>query len=495
VSTSIPTFVVVGHVNKGKSSVVATLTEDPTVPIDWTPGTTAHTGAYTLVVDGQPVMRLLDTPGFQDAPAALEWMQLRAHNAAERSQAISDFVRENEGQDRFSDEVELLRNLQQSDAGILYVVDGSRPYRPSHEAEMEILRWSGKPGMALINRIGSHDYSAEWKPVLLQFFNAVRDFDAHKAGFDQRVGLLQSFAEVRDEWKPALQQAVHTLQRERLRRDRNGAELLASSLQRLMTHVEKVSVTVGGGSDSMMSSKDSPAVDEQLRKNYRSELRNLELQQRNQVNRLYGHTTLASAAEEFELLNEDLFSQTSWKVFGLTPRQLALYAAGWGAVLGGGLDLMVGTLSFGAGALLGALTGGIGAWLGSTRLSKTWDSSGAMFKQIFPGETGRYRCFGPLSNPRFAWVLLDRALMHWSMVRDRAHAMTAADAERISDDDKKGIVAHLPKDVRDPLDKGLRQILQSGRTGKEWTEAQHTRFADALMRAVGATTASLSEAG
>ena len=79
-SEQVPTFVVVGHVNKGKSSVVATLTEDPTVPIDWTPGTTATTGAYTLMVEGKPVLRLLDTPGFQDAPAALAWMQKRARN-------------------------------------------------------------------------------------------------------------------------------------------------------------------------------------------------------------------------------------------------------------------------------------------------------------------------------------------------------------------------------------------------------------------------------
>lgn len=401
-------------------------------------------------------------------------MQLRAHNAAERSQAIAAFVREHQGQDRFSDEVELLRNLQTGEAGILYVVDGSRPYRPSHEAEMEILRWSGQPGMALINQIGDHDYSDEWQPVLLQFFNAVRNFDAHQASFEQRVGLLQSFAEVREEWKSSLQQAVLTLQQERLRRDRSGAELVASSLQRLMTHVEKVSVAADGVSDK---------VDGQLRKNYRDQLRNLELQQRNQLNRLYGHDSLATTAGEFELLNEDLFSQTSWKVFGLTPRQLAMYAAGWGALLGGGLDLMVGTLSFGTGALLGALTGGIGAWLGSTRLSKTWDSSGALFKQIFPGETGRYRCFGPLSNPRFAWVLLDRALMHWAMVRDRAHALTAADAASTGEHDKVGIVAHLPKEIRDPLDKGLRQILQSGRSGKEWTEAQHARFADALLAA------------
>ena len=31
-------------------------------------------------------------------------------------------------------------------ASVLYVVDGTHPYRPNYEAEMEILRWTGRPG-------------------------------------------------------------------------------------------------------------------------------------------------------------------------------------------------------------------------------------------------------------------------------------------------------------------------------------------------------------
>ena len=36
-------------------------------------------------------------------------------------------------------------------AGILYVVDAGAPYRENYEAEMEILRWTGRPSMAVIN--------------------------------------------------------------------------------------------------------------------------------------------------------------------------------------------------------------------------------------------------------------------------------------------------------------------------------------------------------
>ena len=43
-----PVFVVVGHVNRGKSSVVSTLAADESVAIDLTPGTTQVRRAYPM---------------------------------------------------------------------------------------------------------------------------------------------------------------------------------------------------------------------------------------------------------------------------------------------------------------------------------------------------------------------------------------------------------------------------------------------------------------
>ena len=47
----VPLFVVVGNVNQGKSSVVAALSENETIPIDTYPGTTAQAGM--LCVQGR----------------------------------------------------------------------------------------------------------------------------------------------------------------------------------------------------------------------------------------------------------------------------------------------------------------------------------------------------------------------------------------------------------------------------------------------------------
>jgi GTP-binding protein EngB required for normal cell division len=57
---SAPRFVVVGHVNRGKSSVVSTLAADETVRIDETPGTTRHCREFPMRVDGETLYILME---------------------------------------------------------------------------------------------------------------------------------------------------------------------------------------------------------------------------------------------------------------------------------------------------------------------------------------------------------------------------------------------------------------------------------------------------
>ena len=65
---------------------------------------------------------------------------------------------------QFEAEVALLAPLGEG-AGVIYVVDGAVPYGPEYEAEMEILRWSGRPSLAVINPIGQ-------LPQLLQMYDS-----------------------------------------------------------------------------------------------------------------------------------------------------------------------------------------------------------------------------------------------------------------------------------------------------------------------------------
>ena len=61
-----PVFAVIGHPNEGKSSVVATLAENDRIRISPVPGETTVSTAYPVLLDGQPVITFVDTPGFQN---------------------------------------------------------------------------------------------------------------------------------------------------------------------------------------------------------------------------------------------------------------------------------------------------------------------------------------------------------------------------------------------------------------------------------------------
>ncbi len=74
-SSSYPKFAVVGHPNKGKSSIVSTLALDNTVQVGNTPGTTQVKRSFPLRVDNRVVYELFDTPGFQRARRVLAWLQ------------------------------------------------------------------------------------------------------------------------------------------------------------------------------------------------------------------------------------------------------------------------------------------------------------------------------------------------------------------------------------------------------------------------------------
>ena len=155
-------FAVVGHPNKGKSSLVTTLSENDRILVGAIPGTTKRANRYDFSIDAEVLYSLVDTPGFQRAKAVLDWLEAHAKDASDRSNVVAQFVRLHEHDGRFYNEVELLRPIV-AGAGILYVVDGAKPYGPEFEIEMHILRWTGNPLLALINLTAKGDYIGQWQ--------------------------------------------------------------------------------------------------------------------------------------------------------------------------------------------------------------------------------------------------------------------------------------------------------------------------------------------
>ena len=185
----IPEFAVVGHPNEGKSSVVSTLTEDDQIRVSRIPGETVVCRTYTVKIGGKEIIRFVDTPGFQVPRQTLAWFSAYT---GDPETIVGEFVKAHQQDPFFKDECELLGPVARG-AGIIYVVDGSRPVRGDDLAEMEILRLSGRPRMAVINsKTRASDYTAQWQHEFRKQFNAIRVFNSNTAGFSDRMKMLES---------------------------------------------------------------------------------------------------------------------------------------------------------------------------------------------------------------------------------------------------------------------------------------------------------------
>ncbi|MFT5995578.1 MAG: GTPase Era involved in 16S rRNA processing [Glaciecola sp.] len=452
---SAPKFAVVGHPNKGKSSIVATLSQNDAIAIALEPGTTRAQQSYPLRVDDKILYTLVDTPGFQRPRRVLEWLEAHSVSASDRSETICAFVVQHKSDTRFIDECELLTPLIEG-AGIIYVVDGSVPYSAEHEAEMTILRWTGRPSLALINTIGSDDYSDTWQAALGQFFQVVRKFDAVRAPFEQHLSLLRAFGQLEPNWEQTLQQATHFLSKQRQQRQSQAASIIALALTDMMSFQEKRSLSV----DESASTSDNMLADT-LKQNWYQHQREREQTLRTDIEHLYQHKRIRRQEAQLQWLSShDLFSQDSRNHWAVSRRYLATAGFGAGAIGGVGIDALTFGASFGTGALLGGLLGAAGSYYYAGKLLLPALKIGLLNNGL------KKATFGPVQDSQFAYVVLGRAVDHWWHISHRNHAgrelldLAPSDnhwLEGLDKENRKTIQKTLDKSRKQqPLDEDLR---------------------------------------
>lgn len=403
--SEIPRFAVVGHPNKGKSSIVATLAQDDGVAIALEPGTTRDRRGYPLRVDGECLYELIDTPGFQRPRRVLEWLQAHSQSASDRADTVRAFVTQHRDDPRFHDECELLVPILEG-AGILYVVDGSVPYSSENEAEMEILRWTGRPSLALINHIGGDDHGDTWDAALGQYFRIVRRFDAVRAPFEDHLGLLRSFGELAPAWREPLQRATDHLREQRQHRDRQAVTLMATALGEMLGHVE---------TRTLRDETDRGGVETRLRERWRDWQRQRERRLRQDIEQLYRHHRLQRRESELDWQGgADLFSEQARRAWGVSRTYLATAGFGAGALGGAGVDALTAGHTLGAGTLVGGVLGAVGSVYYAGKLDRL---------KLGPlSSGGREVRFGPVRDLQFGYVILGRALEHAWRVARRNHA-------------------------------------------------------------------------
>ncbi len=421
-------FAVVAAVNRGKSSIVSTLAENDRVRIAPTPGTTREARSYPVVVDGETLFVLTDTPGFERARELLAWIDERRAASGSPADALCRFVESHRDDPGFHAECELLAPIM-AGAAVLYVVDGTVPFRDHMRAEMEILRWAAPLRVALINRHGPASYLEGWRRELRAHFQMVREFDAQRVGFDQRIALLRGLREVNEgHWRNALERVIEALALDWERRRRRSARIVADLLARSIGHSLKLPVP---------PSDDPGNHRTRLTRRFHDELRRVEASSRARIEELYKHQELRHAPRDRPpVWEQDLFDPARWGPLGLTPRQLLSIGAGVGALAGGALDVAVGGASFMIGATLGAALGAGGALFRSGQPLASVEG----MRGLLRGD--RLLRVGPHPNPNFPFVLLDANLLHWTAVQGRPHADRSA-MILASESDKGGPSAGL----------------------------------------------------
>ncbi|NHO67824.1 GTPase/DUF3482 domain-containing protein [Aestuariicella hydrocarbonica] len=405
-SVSTPVFAVVGHPNKGKSSIVSTLTRQDAVKISEISGTTTSAQTFDLSIDGVTQYTLVDTPGFQRPRQVMSWLQQHSPNAAERKHTVQAFVTQQleAAQTKYHDEIELLQPILNG-AGIIYVVDGSLPYTPEFEAEMNILQWTGQPRMALINPIGGEAYVEEWQSALSQFFSVVRVFNPMTADHQKQFTVLSAFAELYEPWRPTIESTINLLRQYYQRLEEQGSLIVAEHIVSMLSHVSTIKVP---------AEFTQALLQDRLKNEYQNTLRQIESDMQIQLQALFSHPQMHTQATQLIADYPDLFDNSHWYLYGLDRQKIVALSASAGAAAGAVIDIGVG----GASLMTGALTGGLISGLAS--LAATWKPDKLNIKGV--PLAGKSLTAGPVKELTFAFVLLGRAVDFLKMILTRTHA-------------------------------------------------------------------------
>jgi len=414
----IPEFAVLGHPNEGKSSVVSTLTEDDRIKVSRIPGETVVSKRYTVTIDGEEIIRFVDTPGFQVPRQTLAWF--KAYDG-DPSKIVDQFIDTHKNDPFFGDECELLSPVARG-AGIIYVVDGSRPVRDDDLAEMEILRLTSRARMAIINsKTDKKDYTSDWQLEFRRHFNSIRLFNSNTANFTERIKMLESLKAIDQEWEPVLSRVILAFKKDWQKRNRLVTALMVQTIEKSLLFTVFEAVT---------PSSDQEEIKERLNKRYQIHIKKTEKQMFKKVRTLFKHHLFEYQLPDYSILKHDLFSKQTWELLGLTKEQLSAAGAVIGGTMGAVIDVAAAGITFGVFTAIGGVLGAGSALFSGKKMTRK-KTAGIRFG-------GDKLQLGPNKNPQFLYILMDRALIYYSHIINRPHGRRDLSDPSGKTEDKKG---------------------------------------------------------
>ena len=398
----VPEIAIIGHPNEGKSSVLSTLAEDDSVRISPYPGETTVCRTFPVKIDNREIIRFIDTPGFQNPGKVLAKLKMLEGSSEDRLKKLLQYC---SSIDELAEDYELLQPISQG-AAIIYVVNGARPIRHVDRDEMEIIRLIGKPRMAVINskQEDAHHLGA-WKDELARHFNSIRLFNAHRATYSERIGLLDALKSIDQDWQQVMSEVVETIKNDWENRTRTTAHIIGALLS------DSLSLKL---SSQISKTEDEQQVRGQLAKTYTRKIGDLEKQAHGQIRAQFNHNLYNYQLPQYSILHEEIFSEKTWQFLGLSTRQFMLLGGIGGGAVGAGVDVAALGHGLGLFTALGTIGGALGA-LG-TRKRLDYEASLLGIRISGPQVT-----IGPAGSIALLFVLTNRALHFYKHMANWSH--------------------------------------------------------------------------
>jgi hypothetical protein len=451
VSHPILHIAVVGHTNTGKTSLIRTLMHDRAFgEVRDRGGTTRQITSARLGNDQQTLIELYDSPGLENAPALIEWLDDSPgarHDGPERIRRLLDNA---DGRRRFDQEARVLELMETVDVG-LYVIDAREPVLEKYQDELAILGDCARPLVAVLNFTATEESrEAEWRDALARVkLHTVLAFDAVVRDPATEHRLFAKLASQLDTFAPTLEEWLSQLEREAGQRRSAALRAIADLLI-----------------DAAACRRDYPLADDQARKRSLAELRE-RVNSREQA-------CVGVLLDLFQFGREEVTGEAlpltdgKWRSDPFDPETLAVYGIRTGKHIGAGvgagaaIDLSTGGLSLGAGTVIGTLAGA------GAGVARTW--GGDLLDRV--------RGQGRLGVDEAALRLLAaRQLELLKALIRRGHAsqqpLRSAGTERWRD-------RRLPEPMRRARHRPGWSALNSGVSGQSGREAAVIRLAEQL---------------
>ena len=452
----------VSHTNVGKTTLARTLLARDIGEVRDAPHVTEFAEVHTMLESAQgDRLQLWDTPGFGDSVRLMRRLRQSAN-------PIGWFL--TEVWDRWHDRPfwfaqQALKNVRDEADVLIYLLSAAEtPEAAGYVApEMELLAWTGKPVVVLLNQLGAPGDGADadlarWRRHVLALAPTARvlSFDAFARCWVQEIALLDAIGAALQEptQRAALARLADAWRRARADDLQAAMAILADSVARIATarevvaegptlaaRLRQIGATIGigrGGADDATAAAQTRLL-AQLQRGVRDSTSALI-----RLHRLEGD----SEAAILEAVQVDLHQKVD-----------AGWAAIWGGAVSGALaglsaDVMAGGLTLGggllAGGVLGAL-GGVGLAHGVNRVRGT-DRSWLAWKdealqQVVEAQLLRYLAVAHFGRGRGAWSD-GAAPAHWpaavhAALEPHREALASLWHERAGDDASTATLAPM----------------------------------------------------